>query len=218
MLFREVSRILGKYFLYLAAIFLLPLVVAIIEELVLGKIYFQTPAMFAFLEAIAISLACSRLFQFFGKKAEGTLYRKESILLVSLIWFITAGFGALPFLFTQTIPNPIDAYFESMSGLTTTGATILQTKAYDSSGQEVAISLPNPNDSAMIYTFYGTIPPLRDPATETVLKTGIEALGQPLLFWRVFLQWLGGMGIVVLFIAILPALSMGGKFLFETES
>lgn len=53
--------------------------------------------------------------------------------------------------------------------------------------------------------------------TGEIVKTGIEALGKPLLFWRNFMQWLGGMGIVVLFIAVLPALAMGGKFLFESE-
>jgi trk system potassium uptake protein TrkH len=218
MSYREISRTLGRYFLYLAAIVLIPLGVAITYEFFLEKtIYFSTPATFAFLETIAICLLCSQFFTFLSRKSTGTLYRRESILLVGLIWFFTTGIGALPFLFTQTIPSPVDAYFESMSGLSTTGATIIQSKVYDASGQEIAITAPNPLDPAMVYTFYGTVPPMRDPATHAVVKVGIEALGKPLLFWRSFLQWLGGMGIVALFIAVLPALSMGGKFLFETE-
>lgn len=217
MLYREISRVLGRYFLYLAAILLVPLFVAFLYEFVIEKkIYFETPASFAFLESIGICLLGSLLFRFFGKKGVGRLYRKESILLVGLIWFLTAAVGSLPFIFTKTLENPIDAYFESMSGLTTTGATIIHPKSY-SHGAEIAIQASNPLDPAIQYKFYGTVPPLRDPATGAVLKVGIEALGKPLLFWRSFLQWLGGMGIVLLFIAVLPALAMGGKFLYESE-
>lgn len=217
MLYREISRVLGRYFLYLAAILLIPLSVSFLYEfLIEKKIYFQTPATFAFLEAIGISLFASLFFRYLSRKSVGRLYRKESILLVALIWFFTAGIGALPFMLTKVIENPVDAYFESMSGLTTTGATIIHPKAY-TDGKEIPLTVQNPLEPVVQYTFYGTVPPLIDPATGVVLKTGVEALGKPLLFWRAFLQWLGGMGIVVLFIAVLPALAMGGKFLFESE-
>ena len=103
-----------------------------------------------------------------------------------------------------------------MSGLTTTGASIIYPKSYES-GTEVQATVQNPLENSSFYSFYGTVAPLMDPETGQVLKTGIEALGKPLLFWRSFMQWLGGMGIVVLFIAVLPALSMGGKFLYENE-
>jgi trk system potassium uptake protein TrkH len=216
MAYTEISRVLSRYFLYLAGILLIPLCVAISYEFVIEKtIYFSIPATFAFLETIAICLVCSMLFQWWGRKAKGTLYRKEGILLVVSIWFLTAAIGSCPFLITQTIKNPVDAYFETMSGLTTTGASIIYPKSYEN-GAEVQATVQNHLESSS-YTFYGTVEPLKDPATGQVLKTGVEALGKPLLFWRSFMQWLGGMGIVVLFIAVLPALSMGGKFLYENE-
>ncbi len=213
----EISRVLSRYFLYLAAILVIPLTVAISYEFFLEKtIYFSIPATFAFLGTIGICLVCSMLFHWWGRKAKGTLYRREGILLVVSIWFLTAAVGSCPFLITQTIKNPIDAYFETMSGLTTTGATIIYPKQYEN-GKEVSAVVRNPLDHSLIYSFYGTVEPLKDPASGQILKTGIEALGKPLLFWRSFMQWLGGMGIVVLFIAVLPALSMGGKFLYENE-
>jgi trk system potassium uptake protein TrkH len=85
---------------------------------------------------------------------------------------LAAGFGALPFLFAGTFPSFIDAYFESMSGFTTTGATVL-------------------------------VP--------------IEGNPYSILFWRDFIQWLGGMGIIVLVVAILPTLGAGGMQLFKSE-
>lgn len=217
MAFTEISRVLSRYFLYLAGILVIPLCVAISYEFFIEKtIYFSIPATFAFLATIAICLLCSLLFQWWGRKAIGTLYRKEGILLVVSIWFLTAAVGSCPFLITQTIKNPIDAYFETMSGLTTTGASIIYPKTYKN-GIEVKATIQNPLDNSLTYTFYGTVEPLTDPETGQIVKTGIEALEKPLLFWRSFMQWLGGMGIVVLFIAVLPALSMGGKFLYENE-
>jgi trk system potassium uptake protein TrkH len=68
------------------------------------------------------------------------------------------------------------------------------------------------------YAFYGTIAPVKNPETGEVIKTGVEALGKALLFWRSFTQWLGGGGIVVLFVAVLPALGIGGKILFQSEA
>ncbi len=216
MSFAEISRVLSRYLMYLAAILIIPLGVAVLFEFVIEKeIYFSTSVTTSFLMTIGICLVLAAFLKRMSRKSTGTLYRKESILLVVLIWFLTAGIGAVPFLITGAISSPVDAYFESVSGLTTTGATILYPKQYDHE-KEVEASVPNPLDPSMIYHFYGTIEPLKD-SHGTVLKEGIEALGKPLLFWRSFMQWLGGMGIVVLFIAVLPALSMGGKFLFESE-
>jgi len=214
---REISRVLAKFLQTLAAILLIPSGVAFLYEFILEKkIYFQTPATFAFLETIAICLLFAHLLHRCAKGSSLHLYRRESICVVAIIWLMTAAIGSLPFLLTGTIPDPLDAYFEAMSGLTTTGSTILEPKSY-LDGHEILISRPNPLDPAVVYTFKGTVPPLLDPDSGTILKTGIEALGKPLLFWRAFLQWIGGMGIVLLFIAVLPALAMGGKFLFETE-
>ncbi|MGH2612406.1 MAG: TrkH family potassium uptake protein, partial [Rhabdochlamydiaceae bacterium] len=213
--YTEISRVLSRYFLYLSAILSIPLTVAIIYELFLNEPgYFST---LAFLETIAVSLLCGLFFQWKGRKGKRPLYRKESILVVVLTWLLTAAVGSLPFLFTGVLKNPVDAYFESMSSLTTTGVTILYPKEYDRAGQEILTLVRHPLDPSLVYSFYGTIAPLKDPVTGKIVKTGIEALGKPLLFWRTFMEWLGGMGIVVLFIAVLPALAMGGKFLFENE-
>ncbi|HSW85867.1 MAG TPA: TrkH family potassium uptake protein [Rhabdochlamydiaceae bacterium] len=216
MFFREISRILGRYLIYFTLILCIPLGVAIAYDFFLEPHSLKVPSTWAFVWTIAISLMLALLFLHLGKKAVGTLYRRESIVLVALIWFITAGIGAVPFWYTNTFSNPIDAYFESMSGLTTTGATIIYPKAYDpKTHKEVPITIHHPRAPELAYSFYGTVEPIRDGSK--ILYSGIDAIGKGLLFWRSFMQWLGGMGIVVLFIAVLPALSMGGKFLFETE-
>lgn len=213
-----ICRVLEKYLLYFAGVLLLPLGVAVLYDFFIEEPYFKTSATLAFVETIGVCLLLSLIAFCFGRKAaKRSLHRKEGIFFVVLIWFITTALAALPFQLTQAIPNPIDAYFESMSGLTTTGASILQPKVYDAAGTEVPVTIQNPLDRAVSYTFYGTVAPLKDPRTGAVLHTGVEALGKPLLFWRSFLQWLGGVGIVVLFISVLPALGVGGKFLYESE-
>ena len=96
----------------------------------------------------------------------------KAFAIVTFSW-ITAGlFGALPFMFSGTIPSLTDAYFETLSGFTTTGASVL---------------------------------------------TDIESLPHGILLWRSQTQWLGGMGIIVLSIAILPFLGVGGMQLFKAE-
>ena len=91
---------------------------------------------------------------------------KESFIVVGLGWLLSAFFGALPFHLSGATSSFVDAYFEAMSGFTTTGATIF---------------------------------------------TDIEVLPKGVLFWRSFTHWLGGMGIVVLFVAVLPHLRSGGE-------
>ena len=107
---------------------------------------------------------------------------KDGFAVVTFTWLATAIFGALPFLLSGTIPNITDAFFESMSGVTTTGATILGNSQ----------TLPN-------------------------LPNGIESMPHGVLFWRSFIQWIGGMGIIVFSIAILPLLGVGGVQLFKAE-
>ena len=100
---------------------------------------------------------------------------REGFLVVSLVWLAAAGFGALPYEFSSVEPlnRPVDAYFEAMSGFTTTGSTVVA-----------------------------------DP----------EELPRSLLMWRQLTQWLGGMGIIVLFLAVLPRLRVGGRQLLESEA
>ena len=110
------------------------------------------------------------------------LTNRDGFAIVTFSWIITAVAGALPFYFSGAIPNITDAFFESMSGVTTTGASIIGNTA----------TLPN-------------------------LPNGIESLPHGILFWRSFIQWIGGMGIVVFYIAILPLLGVGGVQLFKAE-
>lgn len=98
---------------------------------------------------------------------------KEGLAIVALGWLFSAIFGALPFIISGSIPSYVDAFFETVSGLTTTGATIL-------------------ND--------------------------IEALPRGILFWRSFTHWIGGMGILVFTIALLPTFGVGGFQIFKAES
>jgi len=102
----------------------------------------------------------------------GEITSRDGFAIVTLAWGAAAFFGSLPFLFTGTIHGFIPAVFESMSGFTTTGATVF---------------------------------------------SEIEALPHGILFWRSFTHWLGGMGIIVLAIAILPYLGVGGMQLFKAE-
>lgn len=111
-----------------------------------------------------------------------TLTNRDGFAIVTFSWIFTAIVGAMPFYFSGAIPNFTDAFFESMSGVTTTGATIIGNIA----------TLPN-------------------------LENGIESLPHGILFWRSFIQWIGGMGIVVFYIAILPLLGVGGVQLFKAE-
>ncbi|MFZ1767666.1 MAG: TrkH family potassium uptake protein, partial [Caldilinea sp.] len=97
---------------------------------------------------------------------------REGFAIVSFAWILFSLFGALPFLLTGAIPNFTDAFFETMSGFTTTGASIL---------------------------------------------TDIEALPHGVLFWRSMTHWLGGMGIIVLSLAVLPMLGVGGMQLYKAE-
>ena len=100
--------------------------------------------------------------------------QREGFLVIALLWLLVPAFGALPYVFSDEpqFANPMNAYFEAVSGFTATGATIL---------------------------------------------TDIEGVDESLLMWRQFTQWLGGMGIVVLAVAILPRLRVGGRQLLESE-
>ena len=97
---------------------------------------------------------------------------REGYVIVTFGWIGMGLFGALPYLMTGTISDPARAIFESVSGFTTTGATVL---------------------------------------------TGLDALSPGILFWRSFTQWLGGMGIIVLAVAVLPFLGIGGMQLLQAE-
>lgn len=219
MLYREISRVLGYFFLLFAIGLLAPTGVAFYYQLTSGAVDHPQPHVtLDFLETFLLCLLLAKVFAYLGRSAKGNLYIREGIVSVVLIWFITPAIAGIPFLTSGTLDNPLQAYFEMVSGFTTTGSTILQAKAFDpDTGMEIPIQKTIEGAVPTHYSFFGTVDPIRDPISGAVLKEGVEALGKGLLFWRSFTQWLGGVGIVVLFVAVLPALGVGGKVLFQSE-
>ncbi len=213
-----IYQILGKYLTLLSLLLCLPLAMAGYYEFLAPQAHPQPHSTRAFLAALLIALAISGLFRILGRRPHDTFYRRESILAVVLIWLATSVIGSLPFTFSGTLKNPLDAYFEAMSGLTTTGVTLLCPKAYDPiTLEEHPVYITNPQIPTSTYSYYGTVEPIRDPTTGLVLYSGIEAVSRAVLFWRSLLQWIGGIGIIAIFLYILPALGVGGKFLYQME-
>lgn len=130
----------------------------------------EKPLFFAGLFTLVVGIIC----WFFTKGKQGErVNKREGYLVVALGWLLMTIFGMLPYMFSGVIPNLSDAIFETVSGLTTTGATIL---------------------------------------------TDIETVPKGILFWRSMTHWIGGMGIIVLTVAIFPLLGIGGIELFVAES
>ena len=157
-----VVHVLGLLLIFLSAVMLLP----IPFSLYYGDgvhIYFIISALITFLVGF-IAFKLTRL--------DRDVHAREGFAIVTLGWISFALFGCLPFILSGYIPSLTNAFFETMSGFTTTGATIL---------------------------------------------VDIEGLPHGILFWRSLTQWLGGMGIIVLSIAILPFLGVGGMQLFKAE-
>jgi len=142
---------------------------------------YNEPDLAGHLKSSAICVLIGLPVWFFTRKNR-SLNSKDGFVIVTLAWILVALAGAQPFYLTGTIPNFTDAWFESMSGVTTTGASIIGNIE----------TLPN-------------------------LVNGIESLPHGVLFWRSFIQWIGGMGIIVFTIAILPLLGVGGVQLFKAE-
>lgn len=211
------AKILSKYLFYLSALLLAPLALATYYQ-IHPVAHPQPHTAYAFLATFLIALTLASILWLMGRKAGTELYVRESILLVVFIWIITSVISSLPFSFSGTL-SPLNAYFEAMSGLTTTGSSMICAKSYDpGTGDEVPIHLNNLHVPEKTYVYYGTVPPVRDPDSGLVLYSGVEAVSKALLFWRSLLQWIGGMGIVVIFLAVLPALGVGGKFLYQMET
>ena len=157
-----VLNILGKLLIVLSAMLLTP---------VPFSIYHGDGLLFTYLECALLGLIFGTiLILIFLPEKELTF--KDGFAVVAFGWIFSALLGALPYYLSGSIPSFVDAYFESMSGFTTTGSTIL---------------------------------------------SDIEVLPKSLLFWRTMTHWLGGMGIIVLTLAILPLLGVGGMQLFQAE-
>ncbi|MEN9654566.1 MAG: hypothetical protein RL235_678 [Chlamydiota bacterium] len=219
MLGRIICQILGRYLTYLTIALCFPLLLALYDQYIAFEAHLQPFATGGIVAATVVSLVASITLSSIGRSAKGTLLRREAILLVVLIWFATAFVSALPFYFSNTLRSFSDAYFEAMSGLTTTGASMLSAKAYNpETGDEVMVHVTNPHVPDKTYVYWGTVPPVRDRHNGLILYSGIEAVSRSLLLWRSLLQWMGGMGIVVIFLAVLPVLGVGGKFLYQMEA
>lgn len=213
-----VSRILGIVILGLIACYLVPLAIAVYYEYFAAASHPQPHATLVFVESILICLGIAALFFYFGRKSTGEIYRREALATVVALWMFLPVLCALPFYLSKTLENPWMAYFEAVSGLTTTGATTMQAKQYNpETGAEIPIITRIPNVIETSYSYYGTLAPIKNPASGEILAQGLEGVSRAILFWRSFIQWLGGGGIIVLFVAILPALGAGGKVLLQSE-
>lgn len=211
MSYRAICSILSFFLMGLCVPLLLPLGIAFYQE---GF----SPTFFSFLYTMIISLLLGAVFYLIGKKKQHELYRREAFLLVFLVYLFLGLISAMPFYLNKTLGSYCDAFFEMVSGYTTTGATILEGKQYDASGQEIPIVRTFKVGQEVTYSYYGTVAPLRDNVTHEILKTGIEAVPKSLLVWRSLTQFLGGGGIVILFLALLPILGVGGKVLYQAET
>lgn len=162
--FRLVSKYLGQ--------FLLVYLLLMLPSAAWAAWFHEWNSLAAFGQSIAIALMGGLLLITLGRNASMQLHQRESLGLVGIGWLLAAAIGALPYVFSETL-HYVDAYFEAMSGLTTTGSTVIP---------------------------------------------DIESVDKSILFWRSFTHWIGGMGIIVLFIAVLPYLGAGGKQLFKSEA
>ncbi len=153
---RMVLYTLGYISVANAALLTLPMVVSLI--------YGEFGSVLAFLIAAGISMGLGILWRFTARPGTKVIYAKEGFAIVSYAWLIMAAIGALPFVIEGAIPSYFDAFFETVSGFTTTGASIL-------SGES------------------------------------LMAMSHGLLFWRSFTHWIGGMGVLVFVMAIIPNIS-----------
>lgn len=172
----------------------------------------------AFLQTLGLTFISATCLRFYTRDANNSLQLREALLTVAVIWLLSIFFCALPFTLSGALEHLIDAWFETVSSLTTTGASILQAKNYDAAGIEIPIVRTFTSFQKIEYSFYGTVKPIIDPLSKKVLLTGVEAFPQALLFWRNLLSWIGGAGMVLLFVALLPALGDEAKKLFRYES
>lgn len=216
MAYREIARILSLFILGFSALLLIPLFLALYYEFaVTAASHPQPHSAAAFLLTLLISLGLGGFCFWLGQNSKKNLLRKEGIVSIVLIWLFIPALAALPFYFSGTLKNPFQAYFEAASGFSTTGMTVIQGKAYNESGQEIPIQQTFGDPLEIHYSYHGNIPAIRNPTTGQATLTGIEAVGKALLFWRSFLQWVGGGAIIVVFVTIFPILGFSGKLLYQ---
>lgn len=158
-----VFKIIGHVIKYELLLMIIPLIVAL---------YYNQGDAISFVSSILIMIPISIILCKIKPKNE-TIYAKEGFFIVGISWVIVSMFGALPFVLSGTIPSFIDAFFETSSGFTTTGASIL---------------------------------------------TEIQSLPKGILFWRSFTHWIGGMGVLIFILALMPTLGSNTIHLLKAES
>lgn len=224
---RAFVKVFGTLLKFLGLLMLIPAVVSLLYSEYSGVAAFLLPAFLALILGLLLERA----------GIETVLGNKEGVALVAFGWLGAAIIGSLPYWILGL--NPVDALFESMSGFTTTGATILAesnadgywiinaTAASHSLGSmlidmlnfqtaNATLNLANLSDVAVVRAtdFNSTF---NSSMIDVSLNNPVEKSYFGLLFWRSFTQWLGGMGIILLFIAILPKLGVAGRQLFKAE-
>lgn len=137
------------------------------------SVYHNEPEQSGILKAGILTIVVGFLLWFFNRNAKKNIGKKEGYIIVTFGWLMLSFSGTLPYVFTGAIPNFTNAFFETISGYSTTGASVL---------------------------------------------TDVESMPKGILFWRSATQWIGGMGIIVLTVAILPLLGIGGMQLFMAEA
>jgi trk system potassium uptake protein TrkH len=164
MRWRYILNIIGILTFFFGLTMVIPLLVGL---------YYRDQSVIPLLKSMGITaIAGIGLYFIFRSEKAEVISQREGMAIVAVGWTAVGLFGALPFYFGNGFHGFVDAVFESVSGFTTTGASIL---------------------------------------------TNIEAVSKGLLFWRSFIQWLGGMGIIVLSVAILPFIGVGGMQLYKAE-
>lgn len=161
--YRMIAYLLGYVLLLIGAFLLLPVIVALI---------YGDGGLFALLQTALVCAALGGLMMLLKPKKDRTMHARDGFVMVSASWILISLLGALPFYLNGAIPSYLDAVFETVSGFTTTGASIL---------------------------------------------TDVEAMPHGLLFWRSFTHWLGGMGVLVFMLAVIP-LSGESIYLLKAES
>lgn len=158
-----ILSIIGKTLIAEGILLLLPMLV--------GVVYSENN-LIAFLIPSLIALSLGVAFNFIKSK-DKSIYAKEGFVTVAIVWILMSLIGALPFVISGEIPNYINALFETVSGFTTTGASILE---------------------------------------------DVEILSKASMFWRLFTHWIGGMGVLVFILALIPSYDSGIMHVFRAES
>ena len=144
-----------------------------IPALILGLVFGETGAAYAFLYTIGAIAVTVVVLNLLCRGAPSAFYAKEGLVCVGVSWIVLSLFGCLPFYLSREIPSYIDAFFEIVSGFSTTGSSIL---------------------------------------------TDVEAMSHAGLFWRSFTHWIGGMGVLVFLLAVLPMVGGSNMHLMKAES